>query len=59
VKKAGGNAGLRSIAYLLSLPKGWIEQMEITFDDRDVIMTLDEENGRIILKKVKDEIDSK
>ena len=55
VKKAGGNAGLHSITYLLSLPKGWVEQMEITSDDRDIIITLDEESGRIIMKKVNNE----
>lgn len=51
VKAAGGNAGLRSVAYLLSLPKMWIETTGITPDDRDVIITLDEENGKITMRK--------
>ncbi len=29
--------------------------MGITLDDRDVVITLDEENGRIIMKKGKNE----
>lgn len=55
VKKAGGNAGLRSIAYLLSLPKGWVEQMEIAPDDRDVFVTLDEKSSKIIIRKAENE----
>lgn len=55
VKKAGGNAGLHSITYLLSLPKGWVEQMEITSDDRDILMTLDEKSGKILIRKAENE----
>lgn len=55
VRRAGGNAGIRSLAYFVRIPNPWIDQMGITLDDRDVIITLDEENGRIIMKKVKNE----
>ncbi|KAF5072576.1 hypothetical protein DSECCO2_200560 [anaerobic digester metagenome] len=59
VKKAGGNSGMKSIAYILGIPGSWVQKMGITPDDRDVIIALDEENGRIIMKKVEAQIDSK
>ncbi len=51
VRKAGGNAGIRSLAYFIRIPTPWIDQMGITLDDRDIIITLDEKNSRIIMRK--------
>lgn len=55
IKKAGGNSGYQSFAYLLNMPTVWIKKMGITPDDRDIILTLDEENGKITIKKVNNE----
>jgi len=55
VKKAGGNSGFRSLAYVLNIPIAWIKAMEINQDERDVTITLDEEKGQIRIKKVKNE----
>ena len=51
VRKAGGNAGIKSLAYFIRIPTPWIDQMGITLDDRDIIITLDEKNSRIIMRK--------
>ena len=55
VRKAGGNAGIRSLSYFIRIPTPWIDQMGITLDDRDVVVTLDEENGIIIMRKAENE----
>ncbi len=51
VKKAGGNSGLKSLAYFVSIPTPWVKKLGVTPDDRDVVIAFDEENGRIIVRK--------
>ena len=51
IKKAGGNAGLKSIAYNLGLPTLWVKKLGVTPEDRDITITYDEKNDTIIIKK--------
>lgn len=47
--KAGGNAGKNSYTYRLSVPVAMIEALEITPDDREVILKI--EAGKVIVEK--------
>ena len=47
--KAGGNAGKTSYSYKLSLPADAIEALEITPENKNVILKI--EKGKIIIKK--------
>lgn len=50
--KAGGNAGKNSLTTRISLPKAWLDILQITPDEREVILQFDGE--KIIIKKSSD-----
>lgn len=52
--KAGGNAGKTAFSYKVSIPSKWIEEMDITEDDREVTIELID-NQIIITKGYEDE----
>lgn len=41
----------------LSLPKTWLEKMEVHFDDREVTVVFDEEKKEIIIRKLQNKKD--
>lgn len=47
--KAGGNASKNAYNCKVSLPKKWIDAMEITVNDRDVTLQFD--GKKIVLEK--------
>lgn len=51
VRKSRGNS-LGGEQYNLSFPKSFIERLEINREERDVLIVFDEENERIIIKKI-------
>jgi len=51
--KAGGNSGKNSINTRISLPKAWVDEMGITQDDREVLVSF--QDGKIIIQKTKKE----
>ena len=52
VRKYRGNS-LGGEQYNLSFPKNFIERLEINREEREVMILFDEENERIIIKKIK------
>ena len=52
VRKSRGNS-FGGEQYNLSFPKNFIERLEINREEREVIILFDEENERIIIKKIK------
>ena len=47
--KSGGTAGKGGVTTRVTLPKTWIDKMEITQEEREVTVTFDGE--KIIIKK--------
>lgn len=47
--KAGGNSGKNAKNYKISIPADMIRELNITEEDRTVIMTC--ENGKIVIEK--------
>lgn len=47
--KSGGTASKNSYSPKISIPKAWLDDMEITLDEREVIAVY--EDKRIIIKK--------
>lgn len=47
--KSGGTAGKGAYSPKISLPKVWLDEMEITLEDRDVNVTF--KNKKIIIEK--------
>lgn len=47
--KSGGNASKGAFSTKISLPKKWINEMEITLEERDVNVTF--EDKKIIIEK--------
>lgn len=50
-QKAGGNAGKNSYNTRMSVPKEWLNKMNITKDDREVDVSFD--GKKIIIEKSK------
>lgn len=46
-------SGSGSINAKLSVPKTWLDKLEITPEEREIELTLDEENKKLILEKLK------
>ncbi len=49
VKKVGGTAGKNSLSYSISLPSKWIKAMNLSVDERNVVIAFDGE--QITIKK--------
>lgn len=49
INKAGGGSGKNTVNYRVSLPAPWMQQMGITEEDREVILSFDGE--KIIIEK--------
>lgn len=49
--KSGGTASKNSYTNRLTIPTNWIKELGITKDDRDVLVTFDNEKKEIIIKK--------
>lgn len=49
--KAGGNASKNALATKISLPKKWIDEMDLTKDDRCVDVTFNNNDKSITIKK--------
>lgn len=47
--KAGGNASKNSYTAKLSIPSKWLEKMQITKEDREVLVSF--QDNKIIIKK--------
>ena len=41
IGKAGGNAGSNSLNYKVSIPSAWANELNITQESRDLIMSFD------------------
>lgn len=50
--KSGGTASKNSYSPKISIPKSWLDDMGVTLDEREIIVTY--ENGQIIIKKKED-----
>lgn len=49
--KSGGTASKNSYSPKLSIPKNWLDEMDVTPDDREVSVSF---NGKeIVIKKIK------
>lgn len=48
------NDGKGRYTHKLSIPKTWLEKMEVSIDEREVLVTFDEENKTIFIKKALD-----
>lgn len=48
------NDGKGRYTHKLSIPKTWLEKMEVSIDEREVFVTFDEENKTIFIKKALD-----
>lgn len=48
--KAGGNAGRTSVGTRISLPKTWIDKMNITPEEREVLLSF--KNKKITIEKI-------
>lgn len=51
IGKAGGTAGKGALNYRMSIPSKWAVDMGVTQDNRDLIVTYDEKNKEIIIRK--------
>lgn len=51
VAKAGGTAGKGSLNYKMTIPSKWANELGITKKDRDLKVSFDEKNKKIIIKK--------
>ncbi len=49
--KSGGTASKNSYAPKLSIPKSWLDEMNIDLDDREVKLSFDGE--KIVIEKLK------
>lgn len=49
--KAGGTAGKGSYTTRMTIPKAWLDKMNVTKEDREVTVIFDEEKKEIIIKK--------
>lgn len=47
--KSGGTASKNSYSPKISIPKSWLDDMGVTLDEREIIVTY--ENNQIIIKK--------
>lgn len=47
--KSGGTASKNSYSPKISIPKSWLDDMGITFDEREIIASY--ENNKITIKK--------
>ncbi len=45
-------SGAGSISARLAIPKKWADELELTPDDRELEVTLDKENKKIIIEKL-------
>lgn len=50
--KAGGNAGKNAMGARISIPKPWLDKMNITEKERSVIITF--KGNKIIIEKLAD-----
>lgn len=51
VGKAGGTAGKESLNYKVTIPSKWAVELGITKEDRELKVSFDEKNKKIIIKK--------
>jgi len=51
LKISFSKSGAGNLTPRISLPKKWIDKMEITKESRDVEVSFNEETGEIIIKK--------
>lgn len=49
INKSGGNSGSGTVNYRVSIPNAWAQQLRITKDDRELVMTFDGE--KIIISR--------
>lgn len=49
--KSGGNASKNSYTSRVIIPSKWTKQMNITAEDRSVIIEFDDETNEIIIRK--------
>lgn len=49
INKVGGSSPDTTLNYKIALPAPWMKEMEITKEDREVIITF--ENGKITIEK--------
>lgn len=52
------NDGKGRYTHKLSIPKTWLEKMEVSIEDREVIVSFNEETKEITIKKNNDETQS-
>lgn len=53
VSKPGGSAGKNSLTYKVTIPNSWAAALDITKEDRDLIMTFD--GKKIVIERKKKE----
>jgi hypothetical protein len=49
IGKSGGNSSVGSLSHKISLPNKWVQEMGVTLEDRDVLISFD--GHKILIEK--------